>query len=120
MKGKFNFGNVVLRLRKASGLSIRELAKTSGLSAGLICHYEKGRNTPRPNTLPKLAAALTVPSELLSWFAYKRTAAPKCRYLRKHKKVWKDLLERADRGMKERLKALEQVLREERKERQKK
>ena len=49
------------RLRRARGLSQRELAKVSGVSPATIYELETGRRpAPRPSTLRKIADALSV------------------------------------------------------------
>lgn len=48
-----------MRLRR--GLSMRALARASGLSANAISMVERGRSSPSVNTLAKLASALEIP-----------------------------------------------------------
>ena len=51
--------NRIKEIRKTLGMSIKELAINSGLSAGYICHLEKGtRSNPTLNTMQSLAKAL--------------------------------------------------------------
>ena len=45
-------------LRVEKGLTIRELAKKSGVAADTICQLENAHRAPRPLTLGKLARAL--------------------------------------------------------------
>jgi transcriptional regulator with XRE-family HTH domain len=52
-------------LRALSGMSRRELAKTTGLSLGLIARFEQGETLPEPQELKAIAAAAKVPVDLL-------------------------------------------------------
>lgn len=54
-------GASLQRLRAARGMSMRTLAKTSGLSANALSMIERGRTSPSVSTLYKLADALAVP-----------------------------------------------------------
>jgi transcriptional regulator with XRE-family HTH domain len=56
-----NVGESLQRLRAERGLSMRALAKTSGLSANALSMIERGRTSPSVSTLYKLADALGVP-----------------------------------------------------------
>lgn len=56
-----NVGESLQRLRGERGLSIRALAKISGLSANALSMIERGRTSPSVSTLYKLAEALNVP-----------------------------------------------------------
>jgi transcriptional regulator with XRE-family HTH domain len=56
-----NVGESLQRLRAERGLSMRALAKSSGLSANALSMIERGRTSPSVSTLYKLADALTVP-----------------------------------------------------------
>jgi transcriptional regulator with XRE-family HTH domain len=56
-----NVGESLQRLRGERGLSIRALAKSSGLSANALSMIERGRTSPSVSTLYKLADALNVP-----------------------------------------------------------
>ncbi|MDF1500721.1 MAG: helix-turn-helix domain-containing protein [Anaerolineales bacterium] len=49
------------KLREAQGISIRELARQSGLSANAISLIERGRSSPSVSTLYLLSEALTIP-----------------------------------------------------------
>jgi transcriptional regulator with XRE-family HTH domain len=51
-------GKQLQRERKARGLSIRELAKLSGVSASAISYLERGTYSARGATLRKLLGAL--------------------------------------------------------------
>jgi transcriptional regulator with XRE-family HTH domain len=56
-----NVGGSLQRLREERGLSMRALAKSSGLSANALSMIERGRTSPSVSTLYKLADALNVP-----------------------------------------------------------
>jgi transcriptional regulator with XRE-family HTH domain len=56
-----NVGESLQRLREERGLSMRALAKSSGLSANALSMIERGRASPSVSTLYKLADALNVP-----------------------------------------------------------
>ncbi len=56
-----NVGESLQRLRGERGLSMRALAKASGLSANALSMIERGRTSPSVGTLYKLADALGVP-----------------------------------------------------------
>ncbi|MEX1216485.1 helix-turn-helix domain-containing protein [Saccharospirillum sp.] len=57
------FGQRLLRARKAAGLSMKALAEQVGLSANAIKKYEHGHNMPTSTNLLKLAQALGVRTE---------------------------------------------------------
>jgi transcriptional regulator with XRE-family HTH domain len=56
-----NVGDNLHRLREAHNMSMRALAKTSGLSANALSMIERGKTSPSVSTLYKLADALDVP-----------------------------------------------------------
>jgi transcriptional regulator with XRE-family HTH domain len=56
-----NVGESIRRLREAHNLSMRALAKASGLSANALSMIERGKTSPSISTLYKLADALGVP-----------------------------------------------------------
>ncbi len=56
-----NVGQRLRDLREGTGLSMRALARLSGLSANALSMIERGRTSPSVSTLYKLAAALGVP-----------------------------------------------------------
>ncbi|MDQ1039911.1 transcriptional regulator with XRE-family HTH domain [Streptomyces sp. V3I8] len=55
------FGKYLKRMREVQNISIRELARRSGLDDGGLTRLERGERTPQPNTLKALATALAVP-----------------------------------------------------------
>lgn len=59
--GPVNVGESLRRLREARTMSMRALAKVSGLSANALSMIERGRTSPSVSTLYKLADALDVP-----------------------------------------------------------
>ena len=56
-----NVGAELRTLREEKGLSIRALARASGISANAISMIERGRTSPSVSTLYKMADALNVP-----------------------------------------------------------
>lgn len=59
-------GNNIKELRKAAGITQKELAKRCGLATGTIQQYELGKREPRHEKLKKIATALnTSVSELM-------------------------------------------------------
>lgn len=60
------FGLAIKELRKAAGISQRELAERSGIAKQAITNIERGATLPTLRTLEKLAITLGVPpSEVL-------------------------------------------------------
>lgn len=60
-----SFGQIIRELRKAKELSLRELAKTIGVSAPFLSDVELGRRFPSEKVLSSLAQALNMPLEEL-------------------------------------------------------
>lgn len=58
-------GSKIESLRKAKGLTQRELGQLLGVSASTIGMYEQDRRTPRGQTLSKLAKQLNVSVDFL-------------------------------------------------------
>ncbi len=56
-----NIGDSLRHLREAHDISMRALAKISGLSANALSMIERGKTSPSVSTLYKLADALGVP-----------------------------------------------------------
>ncbi|HEY57211.1 MAG TPA: helix-turn-helix domain-containing protein [Anaerolineae bacterium] len=56
-----NVGSRLRKLREERGLSLRALARASGLSANALSMIERGLSSPSVSTLYKLATALHVP-----------------------------------------------------------
>jgi len=69
-KKSCRFGTILKRLREAKGVSGRKLARLARLSESSISHYENGLKVPRVKAINSIAKVLSVPSELISWFAY--------------------------------------------------
>lgn len=60
-------GSKLKRWRLARTMTVRELAQKSGVNHSAISEIERGKRTPHPSTIRKLAEALDVePLELLS------------------------------------------------------
>lgn len=53
-----NFGPTVKAVRKAMGMTQRDLAESTGLTAAAICAYEKGERYPNFPAAVKVADAL--------------------------------------------------------------
>lgn len=53
-------GDILRKLRKQKGFSLRELARLSGLSHSFISDIENGRCNPSIESLHKIADALNV------------------------------------------------------------
>lgn len=53
-------GQQILRLRQSRGLSLRDLARESGLSLNAISRIERGESSPTVSSLHRLATALEV------------------------------------------------------------
>lgn len=54
------------RLRREAGLTLADIAATLGVSKPTVWAWEKGKARPLPERLDAIAAALGVPSEMLS------------------------------------------------------
>jgi transcriptional regulator with XRE-family HTH domain len=67
---KTRFGQVLHRLRIASGVSVRELARRIEMRASSVSQYENGLQTPSPAAVHRIGKVLEVPAELLLWFAF--------------------------------------------------
>ena len=53
------YKNKIKVYRKQSGLTLKELADKSGVSAGYLCHLEKGnRDNPSTEVMENIAIAL--------------------------------------------------------------
>jgi transcriptional regulator with XRE-family HTH domain len=59
-----NIGRRLYELRIAQGLSIRGLARISGININTISHIENEKTSPNVSTLQQLASALQVPTTL--------------------------------------------------------
>ncbi len=54
-------GRTVNRLRRERGMTVTRLAKSAGISAGMISRIENGQVSPSLGTLDAIAVALSVP-----------------------------------------------------------
>ena len=53
------YKNRIKETRKEQGLTLMEIAKTTGISVGYICHLEKGtRRNPSAQVMERIALAL--------------------------------------------------------------
>ena len=73
----------IVHYMEAVGISDRELAKAAGLSAKLVKAIVSGNYTPSPSERQRLAAALGVSAEDISWehavtVQYLRGNGPQC------------------------------------------
>ena len=68
-------GQKIKELRDAADLSLRELAKTLGVSAPFLSDVELGRRFPSKEVLSKLATALSVPLEELHQYDSRKQVA---------------------------------------------
>lgn len=60
------FGHNLKKRRKASGLSLRQLAALTGIDHAMIDRYERAETNPSLSTVARLAEALEIePYELL-------------------------------------------------------
>jgi len=69
-----NIGNRIRQARVAAGLSVRDVAKTVGVSRNAIYRYERGEIMPRASVLVGLAGAFGVDIE----FFFRRTQVELC------------------------------------------
>lgn len=75
-------------LRKRCGLSIRQLAGLSGVTAGMISFIERGKNSPSITTLQKILSALG--TDLAAFFAEDRKRQEGPAFLREHMRAISD------------------------------
>lgn len=75
-------------LRKRCGLSIRQLAGLSGVTAGMISCIERGKNSPSITTLQKILSALG--TDLAAFFAQERDRQVGPVFLREHMQAISD------------------------------
>ena len=53
------YKNKIKETRKSQGITLMKLAEITGISAGYICHLEKGtRKNPSAQMMEKIASAL--------------------------------------------------------------
>jgi len=95
------FTAVLKRLRVAAGFGVRRLAQRAGVLPSSVSHYENGRQVPKPEALKRIAQALSVPPELLMWFAYTE---------RRHEGAERDLFRRVENIMVRQLRLFERAL----------
>ncbi|MFA5449823.1 MAG: helix-turn-helix transcriptional regulator [Clostridia bacterium] len=60
-----NLGNRIKELRKAKGLTIRELAKEIGVNKSAIAFWESNTNEPKATYICRLAKFLDVSADYL-------------------------------------------------------
>ena len=76
--GDERLGETIRLLRQRAGLSIQEVATSTGLSTGMISQVERALATPSIRTLRLLSIALAVP---ISYFFEARETAETSRYI---------------------------------------
>lgn len=53
------YNNRIMEIRKSKGITLIKLAQNSGISAGYLCHLEKGnRSNPSVEVMNRIAEAL--------------------------------------------------------------
>jgi len=78
----------VQMLRKRCGLSIRQLAGLSGVTAGMISCIERGKNSPSITTLQKILSALG--TDLTTFFSVQKEQQDGPVFLREHMRAISD------------------------------
>ena len=86
-------GERIQQARKASGLSMRDLAEKAGISAMAISKYESNKNTPSSGVLLALSKALGVRTEY--FFRQAKVELKEVEY-RKHSKLPKKILNKIE------------------------
>lgn len=76
--GDQRLGETIRLMRQRAGLSIQEVAKTTGLSTGMISQVERALATPSVRTLRLLSIALDVP---ISYFFEEHATVSPARYI---------------------------------------
>ena len=64
-----NVGDAIKSLRKKKGLSQKELAQRSGLSANAMCSIEKNEAFPSRDSIDRICKALDIPTSYLMFFS---------------------------------------------------
>ncbi len=64
-----NVGDAIKSLRKNKGLSQKELAQRSGLSANAMCSIEKNEAFPSRDSIDRICKALDIPTSYLMFFS---------------------------------------------------
>jgi len=103
-------GDRIQQARKASGLSMRELAEKADISAMAISKYENNKNTPSSGVLLALSRALDVHDEY--FFRQAKVKLQEVEY-RKHSKLSKKVLNKIEGDVIEQIErylALEEIL----------
>jgi len=86
-------GERIQQARKASGLSMRDLAEKAGISAMAISKYESNKNTPSSGVLLAMSKALGVRTEY--FFRQAKVELKEVEY-RKHSKLPKKILNKIE------------------------
>lgn len=67
-------GAAIRALRDARHSSLLETATAAGISPSYLAQIERGERNPRQHTLTRIAEALGVPEEAITWERYMTTA----------------------------------------------
>lgn len=78
------FAERLTKLRKAAGLTQKQLSEKSGIDRTLITRYETGKSMPRPKAIKKLADAMGVSPALLDVSTLDNATPLETELLRKH------------------------------------
>lgn len=64
-----DIGSAIKEFRKKRGLTQKDLAQKSGLSANALCTLERNLSFPTKETIEKICTALGIPVSFLLFFA---------------------------------------------------
>ena len=62
-----NIGEAIKKMRASRGLSQKELAEKTGMSANTLCNIEKGYSFPSKDTIKAICDAMDIP---VSWLLF--------------------------------------------------
>lgn len=62
-----NIGEAIKKMRASRGLSQKELAEKTGMSATALCNIEKGYSFPSKDTIKAICDAMDIP---VSWLLF--------------------------------------------------
>lgn len=60
-----DIGKTIISLRKQQGLSQKELAQMTGISANALCYIEKGYSFPSKENIKAICFSLNIPTAYL-------------------------------------------------------
>lgn len=64
-----NIGDAIRSIRKAKGITQKELAEKCGISANALCAIEKSSSFPSKDSIEKICKALNIPEAYLMFFS---------------------------------------------------